>query len=425
MKKKFMSKLIVLIMIVTTVLSFASVTFADSLTAEQRAMRDKFGKANAFEMTISEMCLAVGDYLMEYMTFLLGEEVTVERIIFNKVDALNANFFNNSINPSGAPASRFVREAINEWYSLLGQIVIIVFMMALAAVGIMTMLGGPGKKAKAQELFVKWIIGIAIYYFFPYVMKYAFNLNEAIIQMIQSTFNGGNELVNSYIGELSDLKHADLEFRSPQYVTQSSYILTLGSEEATNAYINRLETYESKGDIMRMMRAMAGITARILYVILWFIMLGQLIIFVFIYYKRYLMIAFLIAVFPITLFEYIIGSIVTGRQSAISGWSKEFFVNVFLQSIHAVIYGIITGVIMNQLLNVMQTGNAADINWFLMIVGVNFVFTGEKTLREIINAMATESVKTGEDVMKGATNGVKGGINKVKGAVGKLTGGKK
>ena len=291
--------------------------------------------------------------------------------------------------------------------------------MALAAVGIMTMLGGPGKKAKAQELFVKWIIGIAIYYFFPYVMKYAFNLNEAIIQMIQSTFNGGNELVNSYIGELSDLKHADLEFRSPQYVTQSSYILTLGSEEATNAYINRLETYESKGDIMRMMRAMAGITARILYVILWFIMLGQLIIFVFIYYKRYLMIAFLIAIFPITLFEYIIGSIVTGRQSAISGWSKEFFVNVFLQSIHAVIYGIITGIIMNQLLNVMQTGNSADINWFLMIVGVNFVFTGEKTLREIINAMATESVKTGDDVMKSA----KGGMNKVKGAVGKVTGG--
>lgn len=418
MKKKFMSKLIVLIMIVTTVLSFSSVTFADSLTAEQRAMRDKFGKANAFEMTISEMCLAVGDYLMEYMTFLLGEEVTVERIIFNKVDALNANFFNNSINPSGAPASKFVRAAINEWYSLLGQIVIIVFLMALAAVGIMTMLGGPGKKAKAQELFVKWIIGIAIYYFFPYVMKYAFNLNEAIIQMIQSTFNGGNELVNSYIGELSDLKHADLEFRSPQYVTQSTYILMLGSEEATSAYINRLETYESKGDIMRMMRAMAGITARMLYVILWFIMLGQLIIFVFIYYKRYLMIAFLIAIFPITLFEYIIGSIVTGRQSAISGWSKEFFVNVFLQSIHAVIYGIITGVIMNQLLNVMQTGNSADINWFLMIVGVNFVFTGEKTLREIINAMATESVKTGDDVMKSA----KGGMNKVKGAVGGVAG---
>ena len=418
MKNKFLAKLIAIMLIVTTVLSFASVTFAAGLTDEQREMREKFGKGNALEMTISEMCLAVGDYFMEYMTFLLAEEVTVERIIFNKVDALNANFFNKSVNPSGAPASKFVREAVNDWYSLLSKIVLIIFMIALTAVGIMTMLGGPGKKAKAKELMVKWIIGIAIYFFFPYVMRYAFDLNEAIIQMIESTFNGGNELVNSYIGELSDLKHADIEFRSPQYVTQSTYILMLGSEEATNAYINRLETYEAKGDIMRMMRALAGITARLIYVVLWFIMLGQLVIFVFIYFKRYVIIAFLIMIFPITLIEYIIGTIVTGKQSAISGWSKEFFINVFLQSIHAIVYGISTGVIMNQLLNVMQTGNQKDINWFLMIVGVNFVFVGEKMFREIINAMATESVKTGEDVMKSA----QGGMKKVTGGASNLAG---
>ena len=418
MKNKFLYKLIMMILVVTTVLSFSSVVFAEKLTDEQRAMRDKFGKANAFEMSISEMCLAVGDYAMEYLTFLLGEEVTVERIVFNKVDSLNANFFDDSINPSEAGPTRYVKIAVNKWYALLGQMAIIIFMIALIVVGIMTMLGGPAKKAKAQELLVKWIIGIAIFYFFPFVMKYAFNLNEAIIRMIESTVNGGNELVNSYVGELSDLRHDDIEFRSPQYVTQSSYVLTLGSEEATAAYINRLETYQSKGDIMRMMRAMAGITAYLIYVVLWYVMLIQLLIFIFVYFKRYLMIAFLIAIFPITLFEYIAGTIVTGKQSAISAWSKEFFVNVFLQSIHAVIYGIITGVIMSQLLDILQSNEPTKLNYFLMIVAINFVFTGEKVLRSIINAIATESVKTGDDVMKSA----KGGLNKVKGAVGGVAG---
>ncbi len=418
MKNRILYKLITIVLIVATVLSFSSVVFAAQLTDEQRAMRDKFGKANAFEMSISEMCLAVGDYAMEYLTFLLGEEVTVERIVFNKVDSLNANFFDDSINPSEAGPTRYVKVAVNKWYALLGQMAIIIFMIALIVVGIMTMLGGPAKKAKAQELLVKWIIGIAIFYFFPYVMKYAFNLNEAIIRMIESTFNGGNELVNSYVGELSDLRHDDIEFRSPQYVTQSSYVLTLGSEEATAAYINRLETYQSKGDIMRMMRAMAGITAYLIYVILWYIMLIQLLIFIFIYFKRYLMIAFLIAIFPITLFEYIAGTIITGKQSAISAWSKEFFINVFLQSIHAVVYGIITGVVMSQLLDILQSNEPTKLNYFLMIVAINFVFTGEKILRGIINAIATESVKTGDDVMKSA----KGGINKIKGAVGSVAG---
>lgn len=417
MKNKFLYKLIMMILIVTTVLSFSSVVFAESLTDEQRAMRDKFGKANALEMSVSEMCLAVGDYAMEYLTFLLGEEVTVERIVFNKVDSLNANFFDDSINPSEAGPTRYVKVAVNKWYALLGQMAIIIFMIALIVVGIMTMLGGPAKKAKAQELLVKWIIGIAIFYFFPFLMKYAFNLNEAIIRMIESTFNGGNELVNSYVGELSDLRHDDIEFRSPQYVTQSSYVLTLGSEEATAAYINRLETYQSKGDIMRMMRAMAGITAYLIYVILWYVMLIQLLIFIFIYFKRYLMIAFLIAIFPITLFEYIAGTIITGKQSAISAWSKEFFVNVFLQSIHAVVYGIITGVVMSQLLDILQSNEPTKLNYFLMIVAINFVFTGEKILKSIVNAIAT-SVKTGDEIFKSA----KGGINKVKGAVGGVAG---
>ena len=168
---------------------------------------------------------------------------------------------------------------------------------------------------------------------------------------------------------------------------------------------------------MIIMRAMAGITAYLSYVILWYVMLIQLLIFIFIYFKRYLMIAFLIAIFPITLFEYIAGTIITGKQSAISAWSKEFFVNVFLQSIHAVVYGIITGVVMSQLLDILQSNEPTKLNYFLMIVAINFVFTGEKILKSIVNAIAT-SVKTGDETFKSA----KGGINKVKGAVGGVAG---
>ncbi len=423
MKSKFFSKLICFVIVFTTVLSCSSVVFAKKtgLSAEQRALRDSFGKANPLEMTLSEMALAIGDYIMEYFTYLTKEEVTVERIIFNKVDVVNANFFVEMENSSPAQSSRFMRDIINGWYSLLGQVAMIVFLACLAVVGIMIMLGGAGTKAKAQDVLMKWIMGIIIFFFFPYVMKYAFVLNEAIIQMIQNTFNGGSSLMNSYIGGISDLRNTDVEFRSPMYVTAGSYVLMLGSEEATAAYINRLETYKSKGDLMRMMRALSGITAKLIYVILWFIMLFQLGVFLYIYYKRYLIIAFLIMIFPVTLIEYIIGTLTTGKQSALSSWSKEFFVNVFLQSIHAVVYGVISGVVMSQLLAAMETGDPNKINWFLMICSTNFVFAGEKALRGIINAMATETVKTGEDV----TNSVKGGLDKAKGAAGMVMGGLK
>ena len=106
---------------------------------------------NSFEMATSGMCLAVGDFVMEYLTFLLKEEVTVQKIIYNRVDALNANFFAKSENPSPAPASKLITEAVNAWYDLLGKIVIITYLMALIVIGIMTMLGRNWTKSQGSR----------------------------------------------------------------------------------------------------------------------------------------------------------------------------------------------------------------------------------------------------------------------------------
>lgn len=189
--------------------------------------------------------------------------------------------------------------------------------------------------------------------------------------------------------------------------------MSLGSEEATAAYINRLEEYKARGDMMRIMRALAGITGRIIYAILWYIMFFQLLVFIFIYLKRYLMIAFLIAIFPITLIQYIIGTVSTGKQSGLSTWCKEFFVNVFVQTIHAVVYGIIAGVIMNQIYAKLGTNGQYDMNWFLLIVAINFIFTGEKILKEIINAIQTETIKDASDVSKDMRGKTRGGFRRI------------
>lgn len=358
--------------------------------------------ATPLEMTISEIGLNIGDFILEYLTFLVKEEVTIEKIIFNRVDSLNANFFDRAPNPSTAPATKYVRDAINYWYDFLGKIVIVLYLMALVVVGIMMMLDNPQKKVQAKDLLKKWTIGIAIFYFFPYAIRYGFEINNTLVSLVENQFGGATVELGGYIGTVSDLRYDDIEYRSPEYVTASSFLLKLGSKEATAAYINRLEDYQRKGDTMRIMRSLAGITGRLIFVILWFIMLWQLLIFLYIYYKRYLMIAFLIAIFPITLVQYLIGNIAEGKQSAISSWCKEFFTNLFLQSIHAVIYGIVSGVIINQVVAAVRNGNPYHINWFLMLCAINFVFAGEKILREIMNAGMTASTQAAGDVSKSA-----------------------
>lgn len=375
-----------------TVLSFSSEAFAINISEERmNQLREEMKQTSPWEMAITDIGLTVGDFIMEYMTFLLKEEVTVQKIVYNQVEALNANFFERTPNASDAPATGVIREIVNEWYDILSQISIIIYMIALVAVGIRVLLGTATQKVEAKELFFKWTIGIAIFFFFPYIMRYAFDLNEGIINTMQSMYGGSS----TYLGDISDLRSKEFELRSPEYTTRSTYLLTLGSEEATNAYIKNYQDYRDRGDMMRIIRALAGITGRIIYVIIWYLMMWQLLVFIYIYYKRYLMIAFLITIFPITIIEYVIGTVSTGKQSAITSWSKEFFVNVFLQSIHAVIYGIISSVVMNQVSAGLQTYGLNKMNWFLMIVAINFVFTAEKMLRDIISAVTT-SVKNPE-----------------------------
>ena len=394
---------------------FTQKTEDKRITTEELKESLKNQQAGALEMTVSELCLSVGDHFMEYINFLLKEEVTIDKIIYNKVKSLNANFFDKSVNPTKSTASKFIKDMVNSWYSFLGKIVIVVYLVALVAVGVMIMLGGAGRRASAQDMLIKWTLGIAIFYLFPYVMRYSFDINEALLRMMAGENSASIGSGNNFGSGVSDLTQDEIEERSPEYVTKTSYLLTLGSEEATAAYLNSVENYTRKTDLMRIMRAMAGVTGRMLFVILWFVMIVQLVIFIFIYYKRYLMIAFLIMIFPITLVEYIVGTITTGKQSALSSWCKEFFVNVFLQSIHAVVYGIVAGVIIEQIKSTLASGGLSRINWIIFIVATNFVFTGEKIIRDIINAGGTESTKPVDEVGKGFRGGIKKGFDKVRG----------
>ena len=390
---KFLKKCIAIFLTFITVLSFSSEAFAMGISEERmKELREEMKQTSSWELAITDLALTVGDFIMEYSTFLLKEEITIQKIVYNQVEALNANFFEKTPNASDAPATGIIREIVNEWYDILSQIVIIIYMMALVAVGTKILLGTATQKVEAKELFMKWTMGIIIFFFFPYVMRYAFDLNEGIIHTMQSLYGGSG----TYLGDVSDLRSKEFELRSPEYTTRSTYLLTLGSEDATNAYIKNYEDYRNRGDMMRIIRALAGITGRIIYVIIWYLMMWQLLMFIYIYYKRYLMIAFLITIFPITIIEYVIGTVTTGKQSAITAWSKEFFVNVFLQSIHAIIYAIISSVVMNQVSAGLQTYGLAKMNWFLMIIAVNFVFVAEKMLRDIISAVTT-SVQNPEE----------------------------
>lgn len=357
---------------------------------------------NIFEKVISDFLITAGDYAHDYLNQTLKEEITIDKIVFNKVILLNANLFENSTNSAVSNMATTVRTVINTWYKLFQGIALVVIMISLILAGMRMMLGTAIEKAGALESGKKIFIASALIFLFPFVMKYAFEINEAILTMIYTGVYNVESPAGIAISPISDLTIEELEERSPQYVSGAGLRLSAGSEEATQMYINKLQQNAGKGDLMRVMRAFAGATLRLVYVIIWYILLIQTYIMVIIYIKRFVVIAFLITVYPIVVVGYVTGSMFGASHNAFNKWTNKFLSNVFLQTLHGVIYGVISGILIDQVRTDMIDSKLQHINWLLMIIATSFLFSGEKILSTFWNAALDTSEREGMKNLLGA-----------------------
>lgn len=97
---------------------------------------------------------------------------------------------------------------------------------------------------------------------------------------------------------------------------------------------------EQKGlDLMGVMRERAGQTKRLVYLVIWFLLIYQMLMILFLYYKRLITLAVLIAIFPLSVMMYGIEKAMgVEKPKSIHTWMVEYLVNVFIQSVHALLY---------------------------------------------------------------------------------------
>lgn len=371
---------------------------------------------NVFEEVISDLLLMVGDHITNLMTKVVGEEVTITALVYNQVDEVNPNFFDKTISGKGVAAP--IKEAVSKWYNIFTKIAFTIYLLVLLFIGVNVLLRTTSDGlSKAKELIVDWIKGMVYLIFIPYLIKYAFLLNESLVELLRQEAKQPNYKVGGSFVDNDSWSTEEIEFRSPEYVSKYTGGIAYGSYDASKGFITKLPSYEQNLDLMRIMRAYAGVTKKFAYVIIWYILIGQLIAFIVQYYKRFFTIAFLIAAFPIVcIFNGI--TIMQGKKGKeIGSWMKELFTNIFIQFVHAIIYTIITSICLSIIKDNIAGTTSGFLNWLIIILAINFVSEGEKILRKILGAMGNTVSGTGK-----SGQGVKGAINRARGNFNKLMG---
>lgn len=369
----------------------------------KNAFLDLFDKVLA---EISKIIVSFGDGIVHIMARATGEVVTIDKLVFNKVDKVSIdywNYTNSNATEISTPIKNYMAIPVQKWYKVFNRIAIMVYMIVLVYMGIAIMFSSTGeKRARYKELTMTWVIGIAILFLFPYVMKYIIKLNDALTNMIANVSTSfGFTQQEGTGGDLGQLGFLDVayEYGKPEFskhLGNSKDIITFTRNVAIGV----------KDDGSGNKKTNANIALALVYDVL----IGQTLVILIMYYKRAFMMAFLIVIFPLVAMSYVIDKIGDGKSQSFGLWFKEFLVNVVVQTFHAIVYVLITGG------GIKSYIDSSGGNFIFMFLCVLFLFEGEKILRGIFGIQSQANTigdlaATGAMIMAmgGKAKGVFGG----------------
>lgn len=158
-KNKFLSIILIFVIALSTLFSF-SISNADTssktinINGQILSIEDieknlqKLQTKNPFEMAVSEIAIGIGDFLLDYMVFLVKDEITIDRLVFNKVPSLNANFFEANKKGLVPDTTEIICDVVNDWYAFFNGIAIVAYLMILVFIGIKILLRNSFGKSK-------------------------------------------------------------------------------------------------------------------------------------------------------------------------------------------------------------------------------------------------------------------------------------
>ena len=264
------------------------------------------GVAGLFLLIPKFFLIAVGEAIRILLGFFTGKGlkgVTVQDILFNKLDITDINFFDFNIADDSIKA---IRESVAGWYLGVRNLSAVLLVIVALYVGIRMALSTIAEdRAKYKQMLIDWITSVCLLFILHFIMVLIIEVNNTIVETIAKNVKNQNllEVTNDFrsyaLGDFSAIN-----------------VLTLGlANGAENGFASTF-------------------AAAVIYLMLQAITL----VFLLSYIKRMITIGFLIIIAPLVTVTYSIDKMGDGRSQALNHWLKEFTYNILIQPFQCVTY---------------------------------------------------------------------------------------
>lgn len=306
-------------------------------------------------------------------------KISPQEIFSDQVPALHINFINPKTYSEeskydetsttdrvdgAAPvfnSAKVLAPQISKWYVAIRNMVLVGLMVVLLYIGIRIVISSTaGEKAKYKEHIKDWLIAVILVVFMHYIMAFALTITEYITSML----NSNNEMIKFQIDDEDAMK---------QIFGDEDYSQYKNSDGTYDLYVNlmgyarlqqQLETRDENGNVTVNWNYI-GYAAIYLTLFIYTIM------FLIIYLKRVIYMAFLTMIAPLVALTYPIDKIGDGKAQAFDMWLKEYAYNLLLQPFHLLLYTMLIGSVMDLAVN----------NMIYALVALGFLIPGEKLFR--------------------------------------------
>ena len=265
-------------------------------------------------------------------------DITPFDIFFNRFTLLDVNVFSMQ-NRDGANIEEDslvakIRTSIASWYYALRALAIslagIMFLWNIARA--MSKNTSADQKVVAKNAIIDWILSFALIFFMHYIIILVITFNDMFCDFLENVATNMVDTVNA-----------------------SNFLDTLEGAVFSNNFI-------------------LGVAALIVYALVNF----QTLLYILIYVQRFLTVIFLIMISPLVPITYSMDKMRGGSGVTLNTWFKELVYNVFVQSLHALVYSTVVGVAMQgfvveSVTSISDLGNAV-----VAVVAMLFVRKAEK-----------------------------------------------
>lgn len=300
-----------------------------------------------------------------------------ENIFGNKIAALDINFINphkyegveydednvetdSSKEKSKKTAAEQIAPTIASWYKGFRNIAIVGLLSVLVYLGIRILIGSTApEKAKYKERLADWLVALCLVFIIHIIMSGILMITEKI--------------TNLFSEESSEIIVATAE--NPDTVTSAGDIKPIGKSAG---FRTNLTGY------VRFMAQSSEFGDAAVYTILYMALIIYTVMFTFIYFKRFLYMAFFTMIAPLVALTYPLDKVRDNTAQAFNLWFKEYTMNAILQPVHLILYTVL----------VSSAMELAIENPIYAIVAIAFLLPAEKFIKKLFGLDRAESTSS-------------------------------